>query len=319
MKRIITAMLAAAVVFSAFGVANAQLPVSRTNAIELTDLTGGQIEFVAIRTMNEPRGRGVITAVSGDNVTIDGVSATFAGDGWVGIVSTGVEQGRVFEINEATSSGTIHTLTGFSAFAASIEVDVDDITVVKKQTLDEAFPAGGSFTGGATLSSADQLIIFGSTTVQAFYNSSVGEWQNPAGLPVGATLIPMNGSVVVIPQSSTPGDALVSGVRNTGDVQFSVPAGITSVGVPYKYSSSLTLDDLLGSIDAGATLSSADQVLFASSGSLNQVFRNTSPAQWQTPSGTPVAGTTIIGEGFIVIGNSTVNTIAFVEEYVAGP
>ncbi len=299
----------------------AQLPISRTGEIEFTDLTAGQFRFIAVTQTEEPLARNVATAVSTDDVTLAVPTGTFTGlsGQYAAQIIGGPHTGRVFEVDEAASSNQTVRLTGLAASGVSVIANSTEVQVVKKLTLDTAFPNGGSFKAGATPGGAD-LVYLGNGSggfLIAYYKTAVG-WVNSAGdVPVGSTPLPLNGSILVKAANTAPGKAVVKGVTPSGK-QIASYAGngqFTFIGSPYK---TLVLNDLNSFVTAGTSPGASDLIYIVDGGVLRIVYRKSTDSTWRNSVGdTIISGTTNIGKGFMIKSKNpgTGGLIAFAETF----
>lgn len=283
----------------------AQLPVSRTAGVELTNLTTG-FQFVAMPFSNEPIARGIVTNISTNDLTLDVAAGSFTGlsGEHVAQVVSGPDTGLTFDIDETNSTGTTVRLIGFSGSGADVDDDLTQIQVIKLQTLDDAFPNGGNFTDSTGPGGADQLLLVDGSggLFQAYYNTSLGWSVAGTDADASATVLPLNGGIFVLGTASTTGSVLTSGVAPSNDQKVSFSAGsFTSVGNPYG---TITLGDLTSSVTASTAPGGADTILYDTGSGLAQAYRNTD-GNWK------VAGTdailpdsTSVGEGFYVFGKA---------------
>lgn len=301
--------------------AYAQLPVSRTTEIEFTDLTAGQFRFVAVTQTEEPLAREVVTAISSNDVTLDVPTGTFTGlsGEYAAQIVGGPDTGRVFEVDEAASSGKTVRLIGLAASGVSVAANLTEVQVVKKLTLDTAFPNGGSFKSSTSPGLAD-LVYLGNgsgSLLIVYYKTAVG-WVNSSGdVPAGSTVLPLNSSILVKAAASSPGDAVVKGVAASGKqiVSYAGNGQFSFVGSPYE---SLQLDDLVAFVAAGTSPGVSDLLYITESGTLKTVYRKSSDNTWRNSVGdTLIPGTTSIGRGFMIKSKNpgTGGLISFKEKF----
>lgn len=278
----------------------ANLPVSRTTAVQTVAVNASTPAFLGLPGHAEPVFRGQVVSTSGNTVNVTGTVPTVPAGSAVAMVVTGTSRGRYFTVGSATASSV--TLTGFSGSGVVLDGS-DQIEIIPLWTLG-TLPVSNLTNGEeGDPGSGDRIAVVSSAGISTTYYLAETNWLTEAGdVPSDNVTIPFGACVLYIPAVSK--QVSVSGVTPPTKVARE-SAVSTLAGVANKFGQSLTLSALQSKVLQGelGDPGSGDRIVFASSGILTTVYF-ADDDQWHKESDDSVvsAATTIpAGSGFLII------------------